>query len=532
MKRIFLTTVTLFTIFFSVSTYGQSINYLESHATGYFVDGARYAQTSLVGTSRIIGLGGAGSTLGADLTSPALNPAGLGFYRKSEFSFSGGLAYAASKSQYLGQQNKQNRGYFYFPNFGVAISGAKDAVDPGKWRGGTFAISYNRVNNFQNQIYLSGNNSSNTLQESLIQGLNNSNYRSSSALFDINYQNLQNLDELVYAEYLAEFDTTRNLFYNPYDSTPVAYNGYQTSYNKHVTTIPSHQEETILTKGGQNQFDLAYGGNFNDKIYFGASLGVVTVRYLSTKQYYEQPQDSSGNLQNYSFSAIDNTNGVGINFKIGVIVRATDALRFGFNIQTPTAYTFTEKYSYNIQATFAPSYAPFGSALNSQSGSTAPQIYKFKGSTPPIIRAGFTWLAGKRGFITGDVDIIPYNMIKLRDKTDLTTFKYDNQLISNYFGTMANLKLGGELRMDVFRLRGGFGMVGDPLDKLSNGHRTLYTGSLGAGFHFPDFYFDFALSQTRGKQYISPYVLNNGDGPTARVKTYNTGFNMTFGSYF
>lgn len=50
-------------------------------------DFAELSRTHLFGTARAMGMGGAFTSLGADLTSMALNPAGLGMYRSSEFSF-------------------------------------------------------------------------------------------------------------------------------------------------------------------------------------------------------------------------------------------------------------------------------------------------------------------------------------------------------------------------------------------------------------------------------------------------------------
>ena len=50
-------------------------------------DFAELSRTHLFGTARVMGMGGAFTSLGADLSSMALNPAGLGMYRSNEFSF-------------------------------------------------------------------------------------------------------------------------------------------------------------------------------------------------------------------------------------------------------------------------------------------------------------------------------------------------------------------------------------------------------------------------------------------------------------
>ena len=47
----------------------------------------RYSQYNPFGTARYAAQGGAIGALGSDLSSVFVNPAGLGFYRSSEFSF-------------------------------------------------------------------------------------------------------------------------------------------------------------------------------------------------------------------------------------------------------------------------------------------------------------------------------------------------------------------------------------------------------------------------------------------------------------
>src|SRR4051812_9984565 len=106
-------------IFFGINVMAQS-------PSGYVFDAANFSKTTSGGTARFQGLAGAGTALGADLTSASLNPAGLGFYRKSDVSFTGGLGFINSSSLYLDESNTDKRSYLFFPNLGVAISQAKD----------------------------------------------------------------------------------------------------------------------------------------------------------------------------------------------------------------------------------------------------------------------------------------------------------------------------------------------------------------------------------------------------------------------
>ena len=49
-------------------------------------DFAALSRSHPFGTARVMGMGGAFTSLGADLSSMSINPAGLGMYRRNEFS--------------------------------------------------------------------------------------------------------------------------------------------------------------------------------------------------------------------------------------------------------------------------------------------------------------------------------------------------------------------------------------------------------------------------------------------------------------
>ena len=63
-----------------------------SQGDPYYLNSFRYSQSQVHGSARTLGFAGAQTALGADLGSLSSNPAGLGFYRKSEFSFAPNLS--------------------------------------------------------------------------------------------------------------------------------------------------------------------------------------------------------------------------------------------------------------------------------------------------------------------------------------------------------------------------------------------------------------------------------------------------------
>src|SRR5215204_5430306 len=69
------------------------------------VDALRYSQVMTGSTARSLSMGGAFGALGADFSSLSTNPAGLGVYRKSEFTFSLGFNTRISDTDFLNKTN-------------------------------------------------------------------------------------------------------------------------------------------------------------------------------------------------------------------------------------------------------------------------------------------------------------------------------------------------------------------------------------------------------------------------------------------
>ena len=114
--------------------------------------------TFSLGTARSMAMAGAFTSLGADLTSMAINPAGLGMYRRNEISITPLMSFArAENNAPTFNSNSKNR--FSIGNFGFTAnvyegSGPLVSVNIG--------FGYNRLQdlNYQYSYYTQGNVSS------------------------------------------------------------------------------------------------------------------------------------------------------------------------------------------------------------------------------------------------------------------------------------------------------------------------------------------------------------------------------------
>src|SRR5258708_11980230 len=73
------------------------------------------------GSARVQGMGGVQNALGGDISSAYYNPAGLGMFNHSDFSFTPAYAIANSSSSYLGNSSTENKTNLVLPNFGIAF---------------------------------------------------------------------------------------------------------------------------------------------------------------------------------------------------------------------------------------------------------------------------------------------------------------------------------------------------------------------------------------------------------------------------
>lgn len=72
-------------------------------------DAERLLGNELNGTARFVGMGGAMSALGGDMSVMGTNPAGIGIFRSNDASFSFSLNNTSTQSSFKGTQMKEDK---------------------------------------------------------------------------------------------------------------------------------------------------------------------------------------------------------------------------------------------------------------------------------------------------------------------------------------------------------------------------------------------------------------------------------------
>jgi long-subunit fatty acid transport protein len=476
--------------------------------SGYFEDAYRFSQNKPAGSARIMAIGGTQWSLGGDVSNISGNPAGLGFFRSSEASITLGVSDWGIETSFLAQGRQYNTSNFSLPNLSFVLSSKKGPFNRGAFKGGAFGVSIQRIANFNTEYGYSSD---------LLGG---------TSIIDFYLQDSFGIPE----NQIESFGLT-GLAYSTYQINPIAFDTDGNAinnpdiYDSFVLGLP-FQDENIRQEGTANQITLAYGANFNHKLFVGGSLGIRSLNFNSFKVYNEefidQPLDNSSLRENLLI------NGSGVNINVGLIYKPIDNINLGFNFQSPTWYSLNEEYNASAVANYKNYEFDENLFLNRQEAATDLFISRYNLNTPLKLGVGATFFAGKKGFISADVDWVDFSAARL-NSNDFNVGP-DNEAIRSTYTSTLNFRLGGEVKFDQFRLRGGYGYFGDPIAN-SDYDRSTQQISGGVGYSIKNFTIDFALvNQNSNTRYTSYQVLDNSGnniGPVTEIKNSITSGYLT-----
>jgi hypothetical protein len=487
-----------------------------------------FSRTTPGGSARMVSMGSAQVSLGGDYSSAYSNPAGLGMFNRSEFAFSFGYNSARSQASYLNNTTSENKNNFHIPGFGLVFH--KD-LGGKKLLSGSFGITFNRINNFNKSFNYEGTNSNNSIVDYFI-------------------EDATGQQPSTFLKGGGNFNTPTGLAYNNYlieDSTFVDAAASPLQYLSVLGTYPSNpndirtvlQQEEVRTTGSQNQWSLSYGANFSDKLFFGAGLGIASLRFETEKTYRESDfnfvEDPSFNpLNNLILEEQIEINGSGINGTFGLIARPIDMVQLGISYTTPTLYVMTDIYQSVVTTQWNDfDYFGDGTFISDVSEESDDVISEYNLQTPAKLNIGASVFIGTSGFITADVEMINYPGAKYSSDISGITFNSDNETINELYQPTVNYRIGGEYRYNNFRFRAGYAYMPDPFKSEQNGiSRKMNSFSTGVGYRNKKFYSDLAVVFTQGKNSYRPYTINSVDSPLVTLTNQATLGVLTMGFSF
>jgi hypothetical protein len=476
-------------------------------------DALRYSSLIPGSTARVAGVGGAFTALGADFSSASINPAGLAMFRSDEMMFTPGIRFSNTDANFDGTVSNDRASRFNFGNLGIVFNSNRSPNR--KWRTFNFGLGYNQVANYRQNVYWEGSSGG-----SLLNG------------------------------WFEEAEAELNAGVDPQNLYPLgARLGYNAGAIYYQNGVPSYdfiddpnatvaRNQSVETYGASNELSMTFASNYQDRLNIGFSVGMPIVNYRQESAYQEADPTGgfAGNVSFFdrlTYTDFVRTSGVGFNAKLGVTFRLNQMIRIGGAYHTPTFYNLTD----NFGATFDYTYVDKPDGTNEQTimgdDQADAEPFAYSLTTPGRANFGAAFVIGKNGFISGDVEWIDYsssrfNLTKnFNDDFTRSLERNLNNAMSRDFRAVLNYRVGAELAIDVFRLRGGINLLGKPGETDNSFNTGL---SFGAGLRFDQFYLDLAFRQRTATGAVQPYT---GEGsPKATTDALNRDVMMTVGFKF
>ena len=379
------------------------------------------------------------------------------------------------------------------------------------WKQLGFALGYHRTANFNSESTFSGKNLDNSLLDNFIQ--------------DIQQYGGATPEDLYY-----DFPFDADLAYQTYLLNPDTNN-----INQYISVIPdgnAYQSQNTTTWGGMGEFSIGFGGNYNDKIFFGMTMGFPTIQYEEESFYEERDTDKeisvvdTLNFISFRYDQFLKTRGNGFNAKFGIILKPVDWLRIGAAVHTPTYYYMHDQYSSVMTSTFENGA---GYQYFSPEGT-----YSYNLTTPFKAIGSLAFVFGKFGVLSIDYELTDYSMANL-DASDYN-FSSENKIINTVYNNFSsNFRGGIELKQDKFSIRAGASYYSSPIKseyttKDTDQHTIGITG--GVGYREKRFFFDIGYGYSIKSESYTPYTLVSENVPAAKLDRTDNRLVTTFGFRF
>lgn len=496
-------------------------------------DALKFSWGQPYGTARNQAIGGAAGSLGGDISSLFINPAGLGFYKTGEVVVTPGLSMLSNKGDFRGSSATDSK-----TAFNLGATGFVVGFGNGKPNGsGAFSIGVTRSANFNSNITYKGQNNFSSYGEQYAAEVAGSGLSLNDVL-NSNSVSLQG--RMAVYTYLVDTLTLKG------NANPDVISMPMWNSLKNNAPFLVNQENHIESSGGTTDIAIGYASNSNDKLYIGGSLGIPIVNYK--KQVTFRESDPSGNANNnFDYSELKETyttKGVGFNLKLGIIYKPADQIRLGLALHTPTFFGLTDTYEATM-TTNTENYPPSPGSVTVNSNlftNGVPASYKYDLVTPwrAMVSGSYVFsevedITRQKGFITADIEYVNYKSNRYRtaeDDNDNTYYNGVNSAIKDYYKGAFNFRVGGELKFTTVMARLGFAYYGNPYKDSELAANKKYA-TAGVGYRNKGIFVDLTYMMALNNKDVSfPYRLSDKANTFASIAGTGGNIALTCGFKF
>lgn len=466
-------------------TYSEFGGSLISPANMKYTDALKFSQQEHTYMSaRVAAMGGAFTSLGADLSSMSINPAGLGMYRTSAFAISADLGITTASNNFAPAGKKQTS--FAFNQLGTALNLYQGS---GALVSFTFGFAYNKLADLNYDESFGWRDDGVSIGDFF--ALQMEGFPSSV----LSYNSDPFRNENIYVDEWGGALAYQTALIDPVKDAEGKETGMYT-----VTGVPSDAAVAgslrTRSRGSVGEYSFSSGLNIANILYIGATLGIQdisqTIRYYYAENY-TQPSNHPAFLDAMAYAPVESNYGSGVNFKIGAILRPFSALRLGVAYHTRTLTTLTRDYGARMETWFMPNNTGDPTYYDSE---TLINNYTYNYSSPSKLLLGLSYSLGSRALVSVDYDIVWNRSMTLQSRYHWEEENFKNG-VDGDLGTSHNVRVGVEVvPVSGVYLRGGYAHYGSPFNDEAENYaddggwfygaykRSTTNYSLGVGLRF------------------------------------------------
>jgi len=501
MKRVIFLVMTVFSL---AITNGQNIT-----------DALRYSTESLNGTARFNSLSGAFGALGGDVSSIVVNPAGSSVFLNSVGTITVSVVDKKNKATYFNTTTSTSDANFKFNQLGFVFV-LRNPNPESSFNKFTMGLNYIATQNFDENLFVRGTGNTSISEFFLAQAQG----------VPLNLLQLQSGETIssLYS-YLGETEgvAAQNAFlgYQGFIIDPIdPDNPSNTQYYSTIAPGNYYQEYSYYTSGYSGKYTFNLATQLNRNISLGVNLNSNNIDYRQTTFLYETNSNQGSLVNNVGFENNLAVYGWGFSAQFGAIAKVTNSLRVGLTYDTPIWYDIYEE---TIQ---------YLDTQRNQNGNTINEIIdprivnifqKYELRTPWKVSGSAAYVFGKQGLISFDYVYKDYSSIQFGPSHD-PVFAAENNRIKSELKGASIYRIGGEYRIDLLSIRGGYVFEESPYKNTTTlGDLTGF--SFGFGYFLGSYNIDLSYSRTQQDRKQQLYDVGLTD--VASINTSRNNYVLT-----
>lgn len=419
------------------------------------VDAGRFATTEIAGTARYRSMAGAFGALGGDATCMNDNPAGIGIFRGTSLvSFSPTLSVARTKTNGTVSE-KSKKSDLAISNLAYIISIRPETSD--HLVNFNIGLGFNHSEGVNRKYKMTMDNPKSSFGRYVAVRANNA-LHATNKFNSPDYLSSDDAWDDLEVPLIALMGYDSFVIDDVFNSAGIRTGGV-IAYND-AEGLQSYQRLLVTERNRNDEYNINLSGNWDDTFYAGMTFSIIDYNSMINSDIYEDYNyDYEGDYTEY-YNDLE-TQGSGVNVKLGVLYKPTSSWRIGAAVHTPTWFDMKDYYN-GAMITNDPDCKDYSYAKENGS-----YEYRYKYQTPWVYQLSTAYIFGTKAILSFEYDLKDFSSAKYSSSEgDKDEYSGMNRLIKQNMLKQHTIKVGAEYRLtNNLSLRAGYANQTSPYHK-------------------------------------------------------------------